>query len=77
MYSLRCRPLVDWVRRCHPEVSTRDVRPLAGPRPMIPEMLPWVMRGKQKPLLYNTGHGHLGWTLASATAALVADLAVA
>ena len=24
-------------------------------------------------VFYNTGHGHLGWTLAAATAGLVAD----
>jgi len=25
-------------------------------------------------VFYNTGHGHLGWTLSAATSSLVADL---
>jgi glycine/D-amino acid oxidase-like deaminating enzyme len=34
-----------------------------------------VVRGKSDRVSYNTGHGHLGWTLAAATAEGVAALA--
>jgi D-amino-acid dehydrogenase len=31
-------------------------------------MLPIVKQGKNPKIFYHVGHGHLGWTLASATA---------
>jgi D-amino-acid dehydrogenase len=36
-------------------------------------MLPKVGRGKRRGVFYNTGHGHLGWTLSAATAEGVAQ----
>jgi D-amino-acid dehydrogenase len=71
--SDRIAPLVDWTRRHFPEVSTSRVIPWAGLRPMLPSMLPKVGRGKRPGVFYNTGHGHLGWTLSAATAQAVAD----
>ena len=68
----RIRPLLQWVEQCFPNVSTRKVVPWAGLRPMLPDMLPKVGRGKAPGVFYNTGHGHLGWTLAAATAETVA-----
>ena len=68
----RIRPLVDWVAQCFPGVSTRQVVPWAGLRPMMPDMMPRVGRGRRANVFYNTGHGHLGWTLSAATAGLVA-----
>jgi D-amino-acid dehydrogenase len=70
----RIKPLVDWVNRCFPGVSTRQVVPWAGLRPMMPDMMPRVGAGKQPNVFYNTGHGHLGWTLSAATADAVAML---
>ncbi|PKO67144.1 MAG: D-amino acid dehydrogenase [Betaproteobacteria bacterium HGW-Betaproteobacteria-16] len=64
----RIRPLVDWVNRCFPGVSTRRVEPWAGLRPMLPSMLPRVGAGRHANVFYNTGHGHLGWTLSAITA---------
>ena len=64
----RIKPLVDWVNQCFPGVSTRQVLPWAGLRPMLPSMLPRVGRGRQANVFYNTGHGHLGWTLSAITA---------
>ncbi len=29
--------------------------------------MPRVMRGREPLVFYNTGHGHLGWTLSAAT----------
>jgi D-amino-acid dehydrogenase len=70
----RVKPLVDWVNRCFPGVSTRDVVPWAGLRPMMPDMLPRVGQGRRSNVFYNTGHGHLGWTLSAVTADMVAEL---
>ncbi|KIT17547.1 D-amino acid dehydrogenase [Jannaschia aquimarina] len=70
----RIAPLVTWVRKHHPGLSTEDVRPWAGLRPMMPDMLPRVEAGKMPGVFYNTGHGHLGWTLSAATAEMVAGL---
>ena len=69
----RIRPLVNWVNQCFPGVSTRQVVPWAGLRPMTPSMMPRVGRGKQANVFYNTGHGHLGWTLSAATAEALAE----
>lgn len=64
----RIKPLVDWVNQCFPGVSTRRVEPWAGLRPMMPDMLPRVGPGRLANVFYNTGHGHLGWTLSAITA---------
>ncbi|MGI6247098.1 MAG: D-amino acid dehydrogenase [Pseudochelatococcus sp.] len=68
----RIQPLVDWVRRAFPAIDTDRVAPWAGLRPMMPDMMPRVRRGRMKGVFYNTGHGHLGWTLSAATAELIA-----
>ncbi|REE87612.1 D-amino acid dehydrogenase [Cupriavidus plantarum] len=70
----RIRPLIDWVHQCFPGVSTRSVVPWAGLRPMMPDMMPRVGRGRAANVFYNTGHGHLGWTLSAATAEMVGDV---
>jgi D-amino-acid dehydrogenase len=36
-------------------------------------MMPRVGQGKAANVFYNTGHGHLGWTLSAVTAELVSD----
>ncbi len=68
----RIRPLVDWCEKHFPGVSTEAVTPWAGLRPMTPSMLPRVGPGGAPGVFYNTGHGHLGWTLSGATARIVA-----
>ena len=68
----RIRPLVEWCRRSFPSVSTENVIPWAGLRPMMPDMLPRFGAGRAPGVFYNTGHGHLGWTLSAATAESVA-----
>ncbi|MFN4361587.1 MAG: D-amino acid dehydrogenase [Hylemonella sp.] len=70
----RIRPLVEWVNQCFPGVSTRQVVPWAGLRPMMPDMMPRVGRGHAANVFYNTGHGHLGWTLSAVTADMVAGV---
>jgi D-amino-acid dehydrogenase len=70
----RIEPMIDWSRRHFPEMSTRQVVPWAGLRPMMPNMMPCVRRGRNARVFYNTGHGHLGWTLSAATADAVCAL---
>jgi D-amino-acid dehydrogenase len=70
----RIRPLVDWVQRCFPGVNTRHAVPWAGLRPMMPTMLPKVGRGSSQRVFYNTGHGHLGWTLSAITADMIGNV---
>lgn len=69
----RIAPLVHWTEKLFPQVSTSSVTPWAGLRPMTPSMLPRVGRGKNRRVHYNTGHGHLGWTLSAATAKILAQ----
>lgn len=69
----RIKPLVQWVEQLFPAISTAQVVPWAGLRPMMPNMMPRVGRGKRPNIFYNTGHGHLGWTLSGVTAEMVAD----
>ncbi len=73
----RIEPLVAWCRKHFPGMSTRQVVPWAGLRPMMPDMMPRVMRGRNPHVFYNTGHGHLGWTLSAATADAVGALVTA
>lgn len=46
-----------------------------GLRPQTPDSVPIIGRAKQQNLILNTGHGMLGWTMATGTARMVADLA--
>jgi len=73
----RIAPLVAWCRRNFPGMSTRQTVPWAGLRPMMPDMMPVVRRGSHPCIFYNTGHGHLGWTLSAATADAVGALVTA
>jgi len=70
----RIQPLLAWVEQCFPNIDTRSVVPWAGLRPMLPNMMPRVGRGRATNVFYNTGHGHLGWTLCAVTADMVGNL---
>jgi D-amino-acid dehydrogenase len=43
-------------------------------RPMTPDGRPIVGRGRYDNLVYNCGHGHMGWTMACGTGRIVSDL---
>lgn len=43
-------------------------------RPMTPDGPPIVGRGPHRNLYYNTGHGHMGWTMACGSGRILADL---
>lgn len=73
----RIDPLIAWCRANFPGMSTRQSVPWTGLRPMMPNMLPRVAGGKNPRVFYNTGHGHLGWTLSAATADAVGALVTA
>jgi len=45
-----------------------------GFRPMSPDGKPYIGATKIEDLFVNTGHGHLGWTLAMGSADLLADM---
>ena len=46
----------------------------AGLRPMTPNGSPIFGKGKMKNLYFNTGHGHLGWSMCTGSARITADL---
>ncbi len=69
----RVQPLIDWTRKHFPNINTTRVVPWCGLRPMTPNMMPRVGPGKRPGVFYNTGHGHLGWTLSAATAQVLAQ----
>jgi D-amino-acid dehydrogenase len=73
----RIVPLVRWSQKLFPGMSTEQVIPWAGLRPMMPNMLPKIGPGRHARVFYNTGHGHLGWTLSAVTAELAADAVTA
>ena len=70
----RIDPLIKWCNQLFPNVSTEFYRPWTGLRPMTPSMMPRIGRGKLPGIFYNTGHGHLGWTLSAFSSLLIADL---
>ena len=65
----RIKPLIEWSERIFPGINTETITPWAGLRPMTPNMMPIVRQStNNKRVYYNTGHGHLGWTLSAFTA---------
>jgi D-amino-acid dehydrogenase len=46
----------------------------AGLRPMMPNSVPVIGRARYSNLFLDTGHGHVGWTMAAGSARLLADL---
>ena len=69
----RIIPLLDWCNKLFPKVSTEHSIPWAGLRPMTPSMMPKIGKGTFPGVFYNTGHGHLGWTLSSLSSEIIAD----
>jgi D-amino-acid dehydrogenase len=46
----------------------------AGLRPMTPEGTPIFGRGRFRNMVFNAGHGHMGWTMSAGSARIAADL---
>lgn len=73
----RIEPLLRWVHTNFPDIDTSEYSSWACLRPMSPDMMPIVKRSKKLTnVFYHTGHGHLGWTLAPATAKILTDMIV-
>ena len=70
----RIVPLTRWVETFFPDISTEYVVPWAGLRPMMPSMMPKIGAGSKPGVFYNTGHGHLGWTLSCLSAHMLGDI---
>lgn len=65
----RIDPLLKWSNENFPDVNTSNYHSWACLRPMTPNMMPIVSQSsKNRNVFYHVGHGHLGWTLAAATA---------
>jgi D-amino-acid dehydrogenase len=74
----RVEPLLKWVHDNFPHINTHDYTQWACLRPMTPNMMPIIKQSdKNAKVFYNTGHGHLGWTLGPATGKAVAELVTA
>ena len=71
----RIQPLIKWVHTNFPNINTEDYSSWACLRPMTPNMMPIVKQSeKHQKVFYHIGHGHLGWTLAPATAEILVKL---
>ena len=66
------------LKQLYPEyarsLTTSQLAPWTGLRPMCPDGVPLLGPTSIRNLFLNTGHGHLGWTLAAASARVVSDL---
>jgi D-amino-acid dehydrogenase len=69
------RHMMQVVRTLFPDGADYD-RPdyWAGLRPMTPTGTPILGQGRHGNLWYNTGLGHMGWTMSHGTARITADL---
>lgn len=62
-------------RELYPQGAQHDRAEMwAGLRPMTPTNLPIIGRKRHANLYFNTGHGHIGWTMSHGSARIVADL---
>jgi len=70
--------LVNFLLALYPALSNHldrsQISPWAGFRPMSVDGVPLVGATGVENLFINTGHGHLGWTMAAGSGRLVADL---
>jgi D-amino-acid dehydrogenase len=48
--------------------------PWTGFRPVTPKGTPYICKTKIQNLYLNTGHGHLGWSMASGSAHIISDI---
>lgn len=72
----RIQPLLEWVHTNFPNINTHDYTQWACLRPMTPNMMPILKQSdKHSKVYYNTGHGHLGWTLGPFTAQTICKIA--
>jgi D-amino-acid dehydrogenase len=72
----RVRNLVRLAQKLLPRAALDPAaaRPWCGLRPMSADGVPIIGRTALENLWVNTGHGHLGWTMAAGSGLLLADL---
>jgi D-amino-acid dehydrogenase len=73
----RIRNLVNAVARVFPRCVPQpgaDIRAWAGLRPYCCDGVPIIGRTRADNVFVNTGHGHLGWTLAAGSGKLLSHL---
>lgn len=74
----RAANIWDGATRIYPalarHVERAKAEPWAGLRPMTPDGPPILGPTEYANLFLNTGHGHLGWTMAAGSARVVADI---
>ena len=72
------RQLDGFIKRIYPGLGNMlegcEREPWSGFRAMSADSLPYIGQTTTKGLWVNTGHGHLGWTLAAGSAELLTDL---
>ncbi|MCO5081160.1 MAG: D-amino acid dehydrogenase [Rhizobiaceae bacterium] len=62
-------------RELYPDGARHDRAEMwAGLRPMTPTNLPIIGRKRHRNLYYDTGHGHIGWTMSHGSARILADV---
>ncbi len=70
----RAAVLEHWAKAHFPRLIANETATWTGLRPMMPSMTPMLGPGREKGVFYNTGHGHLGWTLSAGTAETIAGI---
>jgi len=72
----RLRSLANLVPLMVPQlrVDMTKARPWCGLRPMSADGVPVISATEMSNLFVNSGHGHLGWTLATGSAQLISDI---
>ncbi len=72
---VRVGPLIRNAQELFPAVSNyKNVNPWCGLRPATPDSVPIIGATPINNLMLNTGHGTLGWTMATGSARILADL---
>ena len=67
--------MISSIRQVFPDAADyNEPEYWAGLRPMTPEGTPIFGYGRLRNVLVNVGHGHMGWTMASGSARIAADL---
>jgi D-amino-acid dehydrogenase len=76
LHPVRVQNLLGLLRQVLPEVELNhtSARPWCGLRAMSADGVPIIGRTPISNLLVNTGHGHLGWSMAAGSARLLTDL---
>ncbi len=76
--SRRVNNLVNMLKQIYPNFSdyidANNLSPWCGLRPVTPDGVPVIGETSIEHLYLNTGHSHLGWTMAAGSGKLLADI---